>query len=465
MIESICLRARRVNRNFGCALSSILGSLQMRAARLILAALTIGILGACSFIPRDKFTATEQSLAQIPGIPAARFWVDGSREELSTFLRASSLGPAISITGNFDVLAISGGAYDGAFGAGIISGWTASGARPRFTIVTGVSAGALTAPLAFLGPQYDGEIAEAFTNGASRFLGDLGGVFSLLGSSDLRRSSLVDLVDKFVDARLLRAVAVEHAKGRRLFVVSTNLDAQRGVVWDLGAIAGVGVPEARELFRDVLVASASIPGVFGPTYIEVETNGRRFKEMHVDGGATTQVFILPDVILATGMGLANPRGAPTHIWVIVNNHLKPQFELVEAGLLTTVSRSFSTLIKSSAKQTLFATEEFTGRERFNLTFIDNGFEQWLSENYGPDVTPGFNEAYMRALFRYGYEKMRAGHAWVHTTRHWRGFVGCCIHRQMIRSKTDRADQKRGRAGALRPGSRRCRRPGAPGLRA
>ncbi len=380
--------------------------------RRFIVLLAVFFLSACSFIPRDRFTSSEQSTARIPGIPAARFWVDGSREELSAFFRESTVASGIATTGGFDVLAISGGAYDGAYGAGIVTGWTATGTRPKFTIVTGVSAGALTAPLAFLGPEYDGAVAEAFTEGASQFLGDLGGVFSLLGSSDVRRSSLVDLVDKFVDLKLLRAIAAEHARGRRLYIVTTNLDAQRGVVWDMGAIASSG-PSARELFRDVLVASASIPGVFGPTYIEVEANGRRFKEMHVDGGATTQVFILPDVILATGMGLANPRGAPTHVWVVINNHITPQFEVVESGLLPTISRSFSTLIKSSSKQTLFATAEFVGRERFNLTFIDNRFDEWLKTNYGPDVTPGFNETYMRALYRYGNEKVRSGRAWTH----------------------------------------------------
>ncbi len=275
-------------------------------------------------------------------------------------------------------------------------------------MVTGVSAGALIAPLAFLGPDYDSEIQEAFSGGVAQLLGDIGGIFSLLGTADLRRQNLVDLVDKFADERLLRAVAAEHARGRRLFIVTTNLDAQRGVVWDMGAIAAAG-PQYRELFRDVLVASASIPGVFGPTYIEVEANGRRFREMHVDGGATTQVFVLPDVVLATGMGLSNPNRAPSHIWIVINNHITPQFEVVEAGLLPTISRSFSTLIKNDAKDTLFATEEFVGRERFNLTSIDGGFDEWLKAN--PSVTPGFNSAYMQALYRYGYDKALSGRLW------------------------------------------------------
>jgi hypothetical protein len=373
--------------------------------------LPVFFLSGCSLIPRDSFSARDQSAAAIPGIPKARFWVDGSDAELHEFLKGSALSSAIAAPGSFDVLAISGGAYDGAYGAGVINGWTATGTRPKFAIVTGVSAGALIAPLAFLGPDYDAEIAEAFSGGVAQVLGDLGGVFALLGPPDLRRNSLADLVDKFLTPKLIAAIAREHARGRRLFIVTTNLDAQRGMVWDMGAIAASGHPETRELFRDVLVASASIPGVFGPTYIEVEANGRRFREMHVDGGATTQVFILPDVVLATRMGVAAPGHAPTHIWVVMNNHVTPQFEIVEAGLLPTISRSFSTLIKSSAKQTLFNTAEFVGRERFNLTYIDNAFDQWLAEH--PDVKPGFNTPYMQALYRYGRAKARSGQLWTH----------------------------------------------------
>ncbi len=378
------------------------------AAAILLAAL---LLSACSLIPRDNFSPHQQAAAAIPGIPNARFWIDGSDAEIREFLKGSALVSAIGYTGSFDVLAISGGAYDGADGAGVINGWTATGSRPKFAIVTGVSAGALIAPLAFLGPDYDPEVTEAFSGGVADVIGDLGGVFALLGSSDVRRDSLVALVDKFVTLRLLAAVAAGHARGRRLFIVTTNLDAQRGVVWDMGAIAASGQPNARELFRDVLVASASIPGIFSPTYIEVEADGQRFREMHVDGGAATQVFILPDVVLASGMGIATPKGVPTHLWVIINNHLTPQFEIVESGILPTISRSFSTLIKSDSRQTLFATAEFVGRDRFNLTYIDAGFDKWLNAN--PSVKPGFNTPYMQVLYRYGYEKARSGHLWTH----------------------------------------------------
>src|SRR5262249_54074529 len=157
---------------------------------------------------------------------------------------------------------------------------------------------------------------------------------------------------------LLRAVARENAKGRKLFVVTTNLDAQRAVVWDMGVIAASGQPNARELFRDVLTASSSIPGLFAPTFIELTANGRRFKEMHVDGGATTQVFLVPDAYLIQGMGAAKITTGKARIWAVINNHLTPQFEVVEGSMLPAISRSFSTLIKNDAKATLVATSNY-----------------------------------------------------------------------------------------------------------
>ena len=364
-------------------------------------------LSACSFIPREPFTAHEQAIAEIPGIPNARVWVDGSEAEFRSFLRGTAIASPNGPAESFDILALSGGAYDGAFGAGVIGGWTATGTRPKFVFVTGVSAGALIAPLAFLGPNYDAEMREAFSVDAAQVLGDLGGIFSLLGTVDLRHGMLENLVDKFVNERLMASVAAEHAQGRRLLILTTNLDAQRGVLWDMGAIAAGG-PQYRQLFRDVLVASASIPGLFGPTYIEVHANGHFFREMHVDGGATSQFFVLPDFVYQRGRNVLDPRNRP-RVWIVMNNHITPQFEVVESGLLPTVARSFSTLIKSDAKSVLLATLNYVGSDRFNLTSIDNSFDEWLAAN--PSIQPGFNSPYMAALYRYGYEKALSGHLW------------------------------------------------------
>ena len=368
------------------------------------------LLSACSFIPRDQFTSHQQAVAAIPGIPNARVWVDGTDAELHEFMKGSLIASAGANRNSSNVLAISGGAYDGAYGAGVINGWTATGTRPEFAVVTGVSAGSSIAPFAFLGPKWDKDLAGAFTSNDTQIVGDALKVVGLLGPIDLRHDSLVRLVDGFVTPQLLAAVAAEHARGRRLFIVTTNLDAQRGVIWDVGAIAASRTPDARELFRDVLVASSSIPGAFGPTYIEAEAGGYRFREMHVDGGATTQVFVLPDAVLARRESSAPNGGAP-HIWVIVNNNMTPEFQVVDLGLLSTSSRSFSTLIKADAKKTLYETADYVGRERFDLTYIDSRFGKWLAAN--PGLEPGFNQPYMQALFRFGYEKALSKQPWTH----------------------------------------------------
>jgi hypothetical protein len=371
--------------------------------------LLTSLLCACSFIQRDQFSSRQQAVAAVPGIPNARVWVDATDAELRQFMKGSQILSAGADRGSLNVLAISGGAYDGAYGAGVVNGWTETGTRPQFATVTGVSAGSLVAPFAFLGSEWDGELAKAFAGNDTEIVGDSLKLLGLLGPIDLRHDSLVRLVDGFITPQLLAAVAAEHARGRRLLAVTTNLDAQRGVIWDMGAIAASGQPNARQLFRDVLVASSSVPGIFGPTYIEAEAGGYRFREMHADGGVTTQVFVLPDAVLARIAGGAAPNGARPRVWVIVNNSVTPQFQVVEAGLLTTSERSMSTLIKADAKKTLYMTADYVGRERFNLTFIDSGFFMFLAAN--PSLEPGFNQPYMQTLFRYGYKKARSKQLW------------------------------------------------------
>ena len=198
------------------------------------------------------------------------------------------------------VLALSGGGADGAFGAGLLTGWTARGNRPQFTFVTGASAGALIAPFAFLGSRYDEMLASVFASGEMANLLQSDGLAGLFGTGLFKTAPLRDLIARHVDDALLAAVAREYRTGRRLYVVTTNLDAQRTAIWDMGKIASSSDPGALELFRNVMTASASIPGVFSPMLIDVEAQGKRFAEMHVDGGVTTNVLILPEAVLVSG---------------------------------------------------------------------------------------------------------------------------------------------------------------------
>jgi hypothetical protein len=368
--------------------------------------LLIGLLSGCASFARVPFTANQQAIAQVPGIPGARYWADASREEFMPVFHMKQMRAVADKYGSMDFLAISGGASDGAFGAGILTGLSARGQRPHFVFVSGVSAGALIAPLAFLGPDYDDQLKLAWTSGIAAKVGE-GGIFSLLFSQDSRRVALHELVSSFVSEDLLQKIAAEHRRGRRLAVVTTNIDAQRPVVWDLGAVAASGHPGALDLFRDILTASASIPGAFAPTQIEVEADGRRFTELHVDGGATMQVFTIPESILLRDLPQdAIAYGIPARFFVIINNRLKPEFEVVEASALPLLSRSLSSLIKTHARLTLLATYEFTRSRKigFNMTFIGDDFPS--------EPKPSFETPYMRDVYQYGFEKAVNGRAWV-----------------------------------------------------
>lgn len=373
--------------------------------RQSLVVILVVLVAGCASLPRTEFTELQQSIAQIPGIPGARYWADASAEDFAPVIHMREMRAVADTLGSMDFLAISGGAADGAFGAGILTGLTERGERPQFVFVSGVSAGALIAPLAFLGPAYDGELKRAWTSGIAARVGE-GGALSLLFSQDSRRSALYDLVASFADQPMLEKIAAEHRRGRRLAVVTTNIDAQRPVVWDLGAIAASGHPGALELFRNVLTASSSIPGAFAPTPIEVEAGGHRFTELHVDGGATMQVFTIPESILIHDLPEdAKAYGIPARFFVIVNNRLKPEFEVVQGATVPLLTRSLSSLIKTHSRLTLVATLEFTRARRigFNLTFIGDDFPK--------DQKSSFETPYMRSVHRHGHEKAASGRAW------------------------------------------------------
>jgi hypothetical protein len=363
--------------------------------------LAIGLC-ACAAAPRVPFTAQQQAVAQLAGIPDARFWSDdpppGLREDVRNILaRARAPSPAI--------LALSGGGGAGAFGAGLLVGWSQIGTRPEFTIVSGVSAGALIAPFAFLGSGYDSVLQQVLTSSYSSPLSQFNklGIFS---SGLPNTEALKRLVAQFVDEEMIERIAAEHRRGRRLIVLTTNLDAQRSVVWNIGAIAASDRPDRLEIIRSILVASASIPGVFSPVLINVEADGQRFAEMHVDGGVTRNLFVAPDPVLAAGSFL--PPRASGRIYIIVNNKVAPDFQVVENSLLPLVERSVSTLVKANTSSVLLASYQFARANRldFNLAAIDPSYPVSTTENFDRD--------YMLGLFQHGIERAHSNQMWQKT---------------------------------------------------
>src|SRR5215207_7641525 len=234
-------------------------------------------LAACAGIERIPYTQQEQEIAVVPGFPDVRVWADDPA--------LATRAPILSLRSTGDrpaILALSGGGADGAFGAGLLNGWTQRGDRPQFAIVTGASAGALIAPFAFLGSRYDDVLASVFSSGAFEGFLQFEGIGGLFGPGLFATGPLRDLIAKHVTPQVLTEIAEQYRLGRKLFVVTTNLDAQRSAIWDMGRIASSPDPAAPELFRRVIEASASIPGVFAPVLIDVQAQGRRFAEMHVD---------------------------------------------------------------------------------------------------------------------------------------------------------------------------------------
>lgn len=371
-----------------------------RWSRLIAAALVMGQAAACASLPRTAYTQAEAEAATVPGMVGVRAYADATAAEFVTMTASPQRKRQA-----FSYLALSGGGGDGAYGAGVLNGWTASGTRPEFTIVSGVSTGALIAPFAFLGPAYDAYLTEIYTSGIAGSLVQGASLANVLfGSGLFGDGRLRDLIARYVTPDLLRAIAEEHAKGRRLLVVTTNLDSQRAVIWNMGAIAGSGAPNAVSLFTDVLTASASIPAVFPPQLLDVQAGARAFQEMHVDGSVVTPVFTLPQSFLVRDGRIKSAGKAD--IFVVINGRLEPEFDVTKNNTLSIVEKSFTTASRARSRATLVATDAFARRNGigFNLTYIDERAPQTTTAR-------GFDTGYMRSLYQFGYETGRTGQFW------------------------------------------------------
>lgn len=361
-----------------------------------LAALALSLaLSACTSLSRTPYTAADAASSRVLDIEGLRRYTD---EPVTKFSFEKEAG-----TASRSYLALSGGGADGAYGVGVLNGWSAAGTRPAFSVVSGVSTGGLIAPFAFLGSRYDDTLRELYTSGIAESLLSDPSIMRVLFSSGLfGNTRLRELVARYVGPEILAQVARENAKGRRLLIVTTDLDTQRTAIWDMGKIAAVGTPEALKLFRDVMAASASIPLVFPPILIEAEGQGHKFQEMHVDGGVTAPVLTLPEALLSQGR---LPGNAKMDIYILVNKKIERNFELVANSTIDVASRSLSSITQSQTRSIIFSTYDFAKRNHlgFHLSYIERDYPAPQSE--------GFDTAYMRALYQYGYEKAASGQAW------------------------------------------------------
>ena len=323
----------------------------------------IFMLGACASGARSSFDLQDRAGARPMGLISApnhpiRVYLD-AEDRAAIFQQAFREGVPVGPDGRLDFIALSGGGSNGAFTAGLMKGWSETGERPDFEVVTGVSTGALAAPFVFLGPDYDDELAEAYTGGAAAGLLQSRGLGALIGSGIYKSAPLRSLVERFVTEDVLRAVAAEYAKGRVLLVATTDLDSQRGVSWDLGAIATQGTPQALELFRSVLVASASIPGAFPPVLIQSDNAGLRFEEMHVDGGVAAPFLAVPETLWSFEEPSDTLRGA--RFYVVVNGRTNPSFGITKDTPQGVLGRSIDILLRASLVTTLAGNRAFADR--------------------------------------------------------------------------------------------------------
>jgi len=303
-------------------------------------------------------------------------------------------------------LAISGGAAEGAYGAGLLSGWSESGMRPVFKVVTGISTGAIIAPIAFLGSKYDYKLKEFYTKYSTR---DIVRIRIPFINSFANTRPLERLIEKYFDAELMQEIAIEYSKGRRLYIGTTNLDAQRLVIWDMGKIASIGDDKALKLFRKIILASASIPIAFPPVYLSVEANDKTYDEMHVDGGITRQVFFLYDVLQGfdnalkeKGIDVSKIKHA---IYVIRNGYVEPQYKEVPDRLPAIAERAADTMINAQGIGDLYQLYVFT-KERggdFNLAYIPATHVSKAKEPFDP--------VEMQELFDLGFKEALGGYPW------------------------------------------------------
>jgi Patatin-like phospholipase len=382
-------------------------------------ALATALAGCAAPERKDAVPAalTEQATV-LGGVPNARYFADTqgaamAREAYAALGRErAQLGPAA--TGDplppANFLAVSGGGDSGAFGAGVLVGWTERGDRPQFKLVTGISTGALIAPFAFLGPSYDDALRRVYTGVEQSDIFESRNMLTAVFNDALSDTSpLFALISHYVDDRMLAEIAGEYAKGRLLLIGTTDLDAQRPVIWNIGAIAASGRPGALDLFRRILLASAAIPGAFPPVLIDVEADGTPYQEMHVDGGAIAQTFLYPPTLTA-GLDLkSGPLARERHAYVLRNGRLDAQWASVDRRVFSIAERAIATMIHYSGQNDVYRLQTITARDGvdFNLAYIGRDFNV--------EHRTDFDQTYMRALFEYGRQQILNGTAWHKTS--------------------------------------------------
>ncbi|HWZ74358.1 MAG TPA: patatin-like phospholipase family protein [Casimicrobiaceae bacterium] len=372
--------------------------MQLRFPIAILFSLALLALQGCAHTAiRETTSAQQEEPNAIRTLGPDQRFATLSAQNVARRLRAQRAGQP------FNILALSGGGADGAFGAGALVGLTRSALRPQFSVVTGVSAGALIAPYAFLGPDWDDQLVEVYTSGRAEHLLHSRGLGVLFGSSVYSGTPLKQLVDRYATDALIQAVAREASTGRLLLVATTDVSTGEPVIWDLGSIAMNGGAGARALFRDVLVASASVPGLFPPVVIRVQEQQALYEEVHVDGAISAPFFVPLAFVAPTQEGNGPSQGAA--VYVIVDGRLSEQPASIRLRARSILSRSVSAGLNHMLRTTLelTATDAELQGAQFQFAAIPVAYPHGDAFDFR---TPS-----MRSLFQYGYKCAQAGRLW------------------------------------------------------
>ena len=406
-----------------------------RINQLLLGALIAGSLAACTTLDRKNAVPPElTNQSYIEGMPGVRYkaWSKTGIQAMIDDIREGQKEPDAYVNPTkANYLALSGGGDNGAFGAGLLTGWTERGDRPEFNLVTGVSTGAMIAPFAFLGSDYDYVLKRTFTEVDQKdvFI-ELGLTGALFGDAFADTSPLYKLISEFITPELLQKIAYEYTqRDRWLVVATTNLDAGVPVMWNMGKLAAVGTPESLQLFRKILLASAAIPGAFPPVMIDVMADGKHYQEMNVDGGAATELFLYPTALseMALKEGVVS-RFKNRQAYIIRNARLDSDWRQVERNTLSIMGRAVDQLIQSQGGGDIYRTYLVTQRDgvHFNLAYIGPDFKVPHKKE--------FDREYMNALFDYARNLSRAGYPWAHTPPGYDLPVNEAVNMQVQRQK-------------------------------
>lgn len=373
----------------------------MPALKYLLVLFFLAVLPGCSALdrlPAHLPSAVDRDATSFNGIVDARFYLHDQPEAARAVWLKAEQRRFDFYRGSpptYHLLALSGGGGDGAFGAGLLVGWTESGQRPNFDYVTGVSTGALIAPFAFLGEPYDEKLRQLYSTIDDEKIAVKRSILMLLVSDSLADTApLAALIEQNLTDEMIKDIAAEYRKGRMLLIGTTNLDLARPVAWNIGAIADSGHPERGALIRKILLASAALPGIFPPVMLQASVNGQIHEELHVDGGVSNQLFLYSSRIPISTIP-PDVRKRKRIAWIIRNGRFGEASKQTERAVLPIASRSIASLISANAlgdTYQAYLTMKRDGTD-FNLACIPDDFTAVPATTFDP--------TYMKALFERG----------------------------------------------------------------